>query len=116
MSPPDHHGASVRMPALTAALAVALSAMTGSLTLHMVDDLRTKAEELLGRADPLRAAILTFATMWESHRHDVAAVFSLGETLQAALAAALAAPAPAPLADPATWPAPTGAGRADING
>jgi hypothetical protein len=104
------------MPALSAALAVALSARTGALTLHMVDDLRTKAEELLPRADPLRAAVLSFATRWEAHRHDAGAVLSLGETLQAALDAALAAPPPAPPPDPATWPDPVDAGRADIYG
>lgn len=52
-------------PARMAALAVALSAQTDMLTPHQVEDMRTKAEELLPPGDPLRAAILSFATMHE---------------------------------------------------
>lgn len=77
------------MPALFAAQTVAMNAITGSLTLHMVDDLRTKAEELLARDDPLRAAILSFATQYEVHKRDAYAMRKFGETLQAAVATAL---------------------------
>lgn len=52
-------------PARMAALAVALSAQTDMLTPHQVEDMRTKAEELLPPGDPLRAAILSFASMHE---------------------------------------------------
>lgn len=52
-------------PARMAALAVALSAQTSMLTAHMVDNMRSKAEETLKGGDPLRTAILTFATMYE---------------------------------------------------
>lgn len=78
-----------QMPALFAAQAVALSARTGSLTGHAVDDLRTKAEELLPRGDDLRAAILSFATMYEQLRRDAYAVEKLGETLERAVSVAL---------------------------
>lgn len=107
---------SARMPALFAAQAVALSARVGELTLQAVDDLRTKAEELLGKGDPLRAAILTFATMYEVHRRDKAALASMGETLEAALRVSLDVPHPAALPDPASWPAPVDADRRDIHG
>lgn len=80
---------SVHMPALFAAQAVALSARTGSLTQHAVDDLRTKAEELLPRGDDLRSEILSFATKYEELRRDAYAVEKLGETLERALAASL---------------------------
>lgn len=78
-----------RTPAYSAALAVALNARTGSLTLHMVDDMRIRAEELLDRDDPMRAAIIGFATSYEEFRRDAYAMEKLGETLQAALSDAL---------------------------
>lgn len=83
------------LPAYMAALAVALSARTGGLTLHMVDDMRTKAEELLARDDPLRSAILTFCTMYEQDSRDAAALAAHGEDLQRAVQW-VTAPAPAP--------------------
>jgi hypothetical protein len=107
---------SPRLPALFAAQTVAMNARMGSLTLHAVDDLRTKAEELLGKADPLRAAILTFATMYEVHRRDEAALASMGETLERALRVALDVPHPAARPDPSQWPAPVDAERRDIHG
>lgn len=71
-----------RVPVLSAAFAVALSARTGSLTLHQVEDMRTKAEELCERGDELRSAVILFATEYEAHRRDPVAMASLGEQLQ----------------------------------
>lgn len=84
------------MPALFAAQSVAMNAITGSLTLHMVDDLRTKAEELLPRGDDLRCAILTFATQYEVHRRDDYAMRKFGAALQAAVTVVLNPDVPAP--------------------
>lgn len=82
-------------PAYVAALAVALSAKTNMLTLHTVEDMRTKAEELLARDDPMRDAILSFATQWEAVRRDPHALRYHGEALQRALDEALGlTPAP----------------------
>lgn len=106
---------SARLPALFAAQAVAMNARTGSLTLHMVDDLRTKAEELLARQDPLRAAIIAFATGYEQHRRDKAALAGMGEALEGALRRALDVPHPA-APDPSHWPAPVDLNRRDIHG
>lgn len=85
-----------RMPALMAAKAVALSARTGSLTMHAVDDARTKAEELLGRSDDLRSAIIRFATKFEEFRRDAYALSKLGEELDRAIEEALGLTRPAP--------------------
>lgn len=78
-----------RMPVLVAAQAVGMSARTGSLTQHAVDDLRTRAEELLPRGDDLRSAILSFATRYEELRRDPYALEKLGEELERALHVAL---------------------------
>lgn len=78
-----------RLPALFAAQAVALSARTGALTQNAVDDMRTRAEELLPRGDDLRAAILSFATMYEDCRRDAGALAMQGRILDAALSRAL---------------------------
>lgn len=72
-----------------AAKAVAGSARCGGLTQHMVDDLRTKAEELLERGSDLRLAVLGFATMYEEYRWDAYAMTKLGETLDRAVHVAL---------------------------
>lgn len=72
----ERHG-----PVLLAALAVAMRARTGGLIGHEVDDMRIRAEELLERDDELRRAIMGFATGYELHRHDPAAVAELGEEL-----------------------------------
>lgn len=77
------------VPALHAALALALSARTGTVTLQQVDDARTRAEELLPRDHPARSAVITFATMWEQHRRDAEQVRKQGEYLQDALGRAL---------------------------
>lgn len=82
------------VPALMAAQSVALSARTGQLTLHQVDDARTRAEELLPRDHPVRAAILTFATMYEQDRRDAHQIRKQGEYLQDALGRALNPDAP----------------------
>ena len=83
-----------RMPVLVAAQAVGMSARTGSLTQHAVDDLRTKAEELLPRGDDLRLAILSFATRYEELRRDAYAMTKLVEELERALHLALNPGAP----------------------
>ncbi len=103
---------SARLPALFAAQAVALSARMGEVTLHAVDDLRTKAEELLPKGDPLRQAVLAFATMYEVHRRDKAALAAMGEALDRAVAEALRRQP----VDPSTWPAPVDLERRDIHG
>ena len=69
-------------PALMAALAVAMSARTGQLTQHAVEDMRVKAEELLKRDHPAYPVIVTFATQYELHRRDPAALSELGKTLK----------------------------------
>lgn len=71
-----------RLSALMAAHAVSLSARTGSLTQHAVDDMRGRAEQVMERHDPMRAAILSFSTMYEAHRRDPYAVEKLGEALE----------------------------------
>lgn len=78
-----------RMAALFAAKAIALSARTGSLTMHAVDDARAKAEELLDRDDDLRPAIIRFATQFEQYRRDPYALEKLGEELDRAIEDAL---------------------------
>ncbi len=82
------------LPVIFAAKAVAGSARCGGLTLHMVDDLRTKAEELLERGDPLRLEVLAFATMYEEYHRDAYAMQKLGESLDAAVHVALNPDAP----------------------
>ena len=70
------------MPALMAAFAVAMSARTNQLTPHAVEDMRIKAEEVLKRDHPAYPVILNFATQYELHRRDPAALAQLGETLE----------------------------------
>ena len=77
------------VPVLFAAKAVAGLARCGGLTLHAVDDLRAKAEELLDRGDALRLAVLAFATMYEEYHRDPYAMQKLGESLDAAVHVAL---------------------------
>lgn len=93
-------------PARMAALAVALSAQTSILTAHMVDNMRSKAEETLPPGHPLRTAILVFASMYEVEvmNGDDKAVIAL-KALGADLYAAADAPEP-------TRPAP---GRMTLN-
>lgn len=76
--------------ALTAALAVAMSARTGQLVQHNVDDMRTKAEELLPRDHQAYPLIMAFATQYELHRRDPAQLAQLGEALQHGLRLAVA--------------------------
>lgn len=82
------------MPALFAAYAVALSARTGQLTQHAVDNMRIKAEEVLKRDHPAYPAVVTFATQYEVHRRDPVMLASLGETLELCLRLASAPAAP----------------------
>lgn len=70
------------LPALMAAFAVAMSARTNQLTPHAVEDMRIKAEEVLKRDHPAYPVILNFATQYELHRRDPAALAQLGETLE----------------------------------
>lgn len=87
---------SERMPALFSAMAVAMSARTDGLNLHAVEDMRSKAEELLPRDAPLRLAIQNFATMYEIYHRDAYALRKLGEELERAIDAALHPDRPAP--------------------
>jgi hypothetical protein len=84
----------ISVDVIFAAKAVAGSARCGQLTMHAVDDLRTKAEELLPRGDDLRAEILTFATQYELHRHDAYAMEKFGEALDRAVHVSLNPDAP----------------------
>ena len=88
---------------MMAASAVALKARHGGLTLHDVDDLRVKAEELLARGDPMRTPILAFASMYEVLRRDPQPLRELGEDLWRAIGYA-------------TAPGPTLPERRDIDG
>ncbi len=88
------------VPALMAIQACALSARTGQLTLHMVDDARTKAEELLPRDHAARTAMIRFATGYEELRRDEYGLRKLGEQLQDQLGAALNPDAPTPRRHP----------------
>ena len=83
------------VPALMAALSVALSARTGGLTAHAVDEMRVKAEELLGRDHPAHPVIMTFCTMYELQRRDPAAVAALGEDLERGINHVVRQPSPA---------------------
>jgi hypothetical protein len=85
-----------RVPALFAAQAVAGEARTNMLTSHAVDDMRTKAEELLARDDPMRAAILDFATNYELVRRDPHGLRYHGEALARAIEADLGLTRPTP--------------------
>jgi hypothetical protein len=82
--------------ALMAAFAVAMNARSGQLTAHMVDDMRTKAEEVLRRDHPAYPLITAFATQYELHNHDRTVLATLGETLERGIRLAVA-PAPARL-------------------
>ena len=76
-------------PVLLAAYAVALRARQGGVTAEDVSDMRVRAEELLPRGSSLRAAVYCFATMYELHRHDPAAVAELGLALDRDISRAL---------------------------
>lgn len=91
-------------PALMAAYAVALSARTQTLSPHAVEDMRTKAEELMPRGHAAYHAITAFATQYELHRRDPQKLSDLGEELEACLRRAVA-----PAAPERPW-------RADIDG
>lgn len=78
-----------RVSVMIAAQAVALSARTGTLSGHAVEDMRIKAEELLARGDDLRQAVIFFASQYEVLRRDPYGLRLLGEQLEAALRSAL---------------------------
>jgi hypothetical protein len=82
------------LPALMAAFAVAMNARAGSLTLHMVEDMRIKAEEILRRDHPAYPVIVNFATQYELYRRDPAKLAELGETLDMGVRLAVAPTAP----------------------
>jgi hypothetical protein len=69
-------------PALMAAFAVAMSARTGQLTDHAVEDMRIKAEEVLLRDHPAYPVIMSFATMYEVNRRNPEALTQMGESLE----------------------------------
>lgn len=71
------------------AFATAMSARTDGLTQNQVDATRTLAEQMLDHGDPLRLAILHFATMFEQWRRDSAAMRRFGEELDRAVNADL---------------------------
>lgn len=68
-----------------AAFATAMSARTDGLTQHQVDATRTLAEQMLDHGDPLRLAVLHFATMFEQYRRDSVAMRMFGEELDRAV-------------------------------
>jgi hypothetical protein len=78
------------LPALMAAFAVAMNARTGQLTQHLVDDMRTKAEELLRRDHPAYPLITAFATQYEIHRRDPGQLEILGDALEHGIRLAVA--------------------------
>lgn len=77
-----------------AVFAVAMQARCGSLDETAVDDMRSKAEELLEPGDDLRAAVIEFATQYPVLCHDPYALRLLGAQLQAALDKGLELDAP----------------------
>lgn len=90
-------------PALLAAQSVSMRARIGGLEAHEVDDMRTRAEELLDRRDQLRAAIFEFHTMYQMHPRPGPELVELGDELGRAVDRALRPEAP-------------DAGRVDIHG
>ncbi len=82
------------LPALMAAFAVAMSARTGQLTAHAVEDMRIKAEEVLLRDHPAYPVIVSFATQYEIHRRDPEALAELGRTLELGIRMAVQPVAP----------------------
>ena len=85
------------------AVAVALSAQTQCLEAAEVRGLQVRAEELLGRDDPLFRAICQFTTMFDLHRHAPDEWPELGRTLHHAV-------------DVAITPIPPDYPRSDIHG
>lgn len=80
--------------ALTAALAVAMNARTNQLAQHHVDDMRTKAEELLHRDHHAYPVIMAFATQYELHRRNPEQLAELGKTLEMGIRLAVAPASP----------------------
>lgn len=80
--------------AIMAAFAVAMNAKTNQLVQHHVDDMRTKAEELLPRDHAAYPVIMAFATQYELHRRDPDQLAELGKTLEMGIRMALAPASP----------------------
>ncbi|PZQ99914.1 MAG: hypothetical protein DI533_04590 [Cereibacter sphaeroides] len=76
-------------PVASAAFAVGMKAKCAELTALDVEQLRSQTEELLADGDPLRAAILAFATQYELCRFDAAQLVDLGNQLCRAVEIAL---------------------------
>ena len=88
-APADAFRAANRQAVQMAAFATAMSARTDGLTQNQVDATRTLAEQMLDHGDPLRLAVLHFATMFEEYRYDPAALRLFGEELDRAVNADL---------------------------
>ena len=71
-----------------------MNARTGSVTLHMVEDMRIKAEEILSRDHPAYPLITAFATQYELHSRNPAMLAQLGDALEYGIRMAVAPPAP----------------------
>ena len=76
--------------ALSAAFAVAMNARAGQLSLHLVEDMRIKAEELLPRDHAAYPLITAFATQYELHHRDKAKLAELGDQLEHGIRLAVA--------------------------
>lgn len=68
-----------------AAQAVAMGAMINDLDGLAVEDMRSRAEELLSRDDPFYRAITGFATQYQLASHDPAALAMQGRILRDAV-------------------------------
>lgn len=90
-------------PVVSSAVTVALQAKVGSLKPLEVERMRSQAEQLLNAGDPMRAAVLTFASQYEVVRWMPAALVVEAEALFRAAELALV-------------PDPPGQDRRDIHG
>lgn len=89
---------------LFAALDVAYRAKDGRLDRFDVDTLQSTAEQVFtDHTDPAFRAISAFATAFQTHRYDAAALAQIGEQLRS-------------FVDNALMPLPPGQDRADIHG
>lgn len=85
------------IPVMMSAQHVAMRARLGELEQLDVDDMLTRAEELLDHGADLYRAITGFATQFQMARHDAGALAMQGRILQEAVdAAAGLSPAPRP--------------------
>ena len=77
------------LPAKLAAQAVAMRAMVNDLDQMSVDDMRTRAEELLDTDLPIYRAVTGFATQYDLASHDPEALAMQGRILRDAVLAAV---------------------------